>query len=831
MATIVQLRSSTEERALRSGEFSLLPDIIALPRIMSQPANNFVQYTWIENVINGIPNYQNIKIKDNTITILSGTEFSIGIRSVDLSNVANINDTANLSYKWKRDDSYIYELNSLNNGIGSETFMVLQNNSVTTLSGKYVCEVSNAFGTVETEPFNINVIDPLSYPKFYNNLILNGDGDGGLDGWIADQGIRTLPFSPSTGVVRSFGSMRLAGFRGLFLNYDSGESSPSEFGGDAQFFFTQDNHSFLFYNWHTWRSNLSIGTNYLNINVKQNLRDFISPLGLWDWHVFCNEGQMCQIIPNEDIFAPYIYGAQEFASFFPGIRWMDRYNKNGIESISLHSEMNNTTTNYFTRDRILFEKFGGTADVSMNQTINLSDISEFIDGEVYGVKYTTSQFFAYVGAGITGYKIRVNDIIDGIKEFNYYIGDAETVYNAVVMPIPSAIPDPEKGRYYFTSPEFVYKKYNIAKDSDIEIIPIVDDTTAIKLEYKDEFDKVLKTEYIDGPDVTDVWAIKEKVYFPLTLYGLFRFIKPNGDNPIKVFGQTYTTTEALKPLFNDSNAGLFKDGINNTAANSISDKNAKFLLNKYNFKYNNLVYPADSDGNGPYFINLAERDRRANGRSSGVDRAIDDHGAAAMFGVGRDIKIPYKTRSVKISVKFTHKSEIIKDNSPELKSWDSQEIYSYEYGQNSGIGRVLSAYGNPRCAISKIKFIVAVNDMSISEKYTSFSIPPADKSVLGLEKQKYTIADAFNNVTKPDFNYTISAQLLQNINIEPLNTTNPLIQVTDANTLQQIIESQNQIIDPSSVVIPQDESELSDLESEGYSDGAFDDQESTVIEP
>ena len=56
---------------------------------------------------------------------------------------------------------------------------------------------------------------------------------------------------------------------------------------------------------------------------------------------------------------------------------------------------------------------------------------------------------------------------------------------------------------------------------------------------------------------------------------------------------------------------------------------------------------------------------------------------AAMFGVGRNTIIPPGTKSIKVSVTFTHTSDIQRDTTPEMKSWTSQEIYSNEYGLES----------------------------------------------------------------------------------------------------------------------------------------------------
>ena len=60
----------------------------------------------------------------------------------------------------------------------------------------------------------------------------------------------------------------------------------------------------------------------------------------------------------------------------------------------------------------------------------VADLADAIDGNAYGIKHISSQFFAYIGTGITGYQIKARVRKDATepfieKTFNYYIGDSE----------------------------------------------------------------------------------------------------------------------------------------------------------------------------------------------------------------------------------------------------------------------------------------------------------------------------------------------------------------------------------------------------------------------
>ncbi len=749
MTKTVTLKPYSEDKALRAGDFSLMPINPQGPVIVSQPLKNFIQTTWIEGVQRGVPRYQTIKPTFNTVNVLEGTEFSFGFRVMDPSNVNDFSDISNLSYIWKRDDSHLYELNKLNNGLGVNSILIQSSDSKAGLTGRYVCEISNRFGTIETEPIDINVIDPLAHPKMYKNLILNGDGEGGLDGWQGDPEIITSPFLQQSTLNNVYGSFKLGGM--IIWSQDVLYNKSEEGGEDlskttplnipADFYFCSGDSGFLFHPLYQrrWREQPT----FQQPGVKTNI-DGLGYDTAWIGSFIPN------IVNNEDYFT----GNYRQAAFFPGTAWMDTWNKNQ-STIGLNSEFASNTSTYFTRDKLKFIKFNGKPNAFMSQVVDLSEAADFIDGAVYGVKYTTSQFFAYVGAGITGYKIKLKTA-DGDQTFNYYIGDTEHLYDRFYQTRNLAFPEVRaKG--------LGNKKYKVLPDSPIEITPIVDDQVSITLDYYDEFGRVLKTETINGPNETDVWAIKEKVYFPLSLLPLFLFVQPN-HNPITVFGQTYTTTDALLPLFTEpasGNTGLLD--FTKSVPSSLTDVTARFLLNKYNPKTNTILST---------FPDVPSVQKRS----------VEEYGAAAMFGVGKNIIVPFKTRSVNITVAFKHKSDIIYDMSPELKGWTGDTIYSNEMGQSTGVSARLAEYGNSRSAITKMKFLLGPNEIEISDKYATYSLPPANRTVLGLQKAKYNVPNAFNSAVRTDFNYERDYLVNPGTLPDPIKPASPFILSKDLAT-------------------------------------------------
>ena len=935
-----------------SSPFSLLPPNETPPTIVRQPIDMVQQTTWISRYEQSTPIFQAIQPKQNRVVMLQGTAFSLEALASDPSNADVLNQPSKLSYKWKRDESLLVDFSK---GVGKTKLTINRPECVPSKSGMYVCEVTNQYGTTSTTAVSVEIIDPDNHPKLYKNLIVNGDGSGGTDGWEVQGGIRSEAFQEHLAFAKNFASFQLGGLITFKKDREEANLLPPKFR------FSNGSHYGLFFPWYLKR--YKEDSTFRDINVQSPASRVLN-----NDESYISEGILPQILPNEDYGAPNA----KVAGFFPGPLWMDKYNKNSNpEQINLNTEIHQKNLTYLTRDKLRFVNTGGTTQASLSQTVDVSDLADAIDGNAYGIKYLTSQFFAYVGTGITGYQIKARVRKETTepfveKTFNYYIGDSEAykkmfaqdayknikteyaegpngpyisyedlakTYNpntlgldaiekadqyaqtvpklqkeledlvaeqaqletdipivteelkdlhkennrrltaliagatvlvgalaymmvvlapvilglgglvstmsaatgfisftaaaatatvastfvgglaALAVPVTryigykrdeslkeldkllkeerlsllrdALIPakqaevaqatteldalDKKKWLVLVEQQAFfqaqIERSYLLEDKSNIEITPITSDTTEIVLEYLDRNGSSLKEERIKGPSSLDIWAVKEKVFFPLTLHPLFTFLRPSSFDAnvtIRVLGQKYTTTNVLRPFFTREEigrgTGLLSQGIKSlkddatfSTLNSyefptpVQDKNALFLLRKYNFAQWGAAYPPDNED---YALPNSVRKYT-------TQNAVLDQGAAAMFGVGRNVILPTRTRSIRVKVIFSHNSSILEDVTANLKGWSDSEIYSDVYGQTSGTSQRLIEYGNPRCGITAIKLLLAVNDIAVDDKHVTYSIPPASSTALGLLYNRYKDPNAFNSADIPTFDYKI----------------------------------------------------------------------------
>jgi len=402
--------------------FNLLPTDLIPPFIVKQPITNIKQTTWLASnnttevgttEARAEIKYQQIKPKQNIVNVLQGTVIEFGIDIVDNSLPSNPNIPNVISYVWKKDGAPISQLNNLNSRRGTSSVKLTSDIQTT---GEYLCEVSNLYGTTTSAPFKINAIDPYEHPKLYKNLITNGSGERGLTGWTTDRDIKTLPFHTpkfDKNIEPQFSSFRIGGI------------TADEYGGILpEFRFSIGNHYGMFHRLYTKRKAVA---NVLNEAFGEPYIKGISAGNALDGHErwYSEGGSIPQIIPNEDYD---LNNHNTTAGFFPGLAWMDKYNKNDTYKIvGLTQEYSDAPSPfYFTRDKIKFINKGGKAETSLTQTVDLTDIADIIDGNAYGITHATGQFFAYVGAGITDYKIKFQE--ESKTEpttTNYYVADYE----------------------------------------------------------------------------------------------------------------------------------------------------------------------------------------------------------------------------------------------------------------------------------------------------------------------------------------------------------------------------------------------------------------------
>lgn len=809
----VKMAPPTQEIALRSGEFFLMPDLPNAPVISSQPTSNIAQYTWIEKYddVTKDPIFQPLKERFGTYTVVKGTSVGWNIFTTDPSNINSFSSDENLKFVWKKDGTPVFEVNSIQNGKGVPGILLEGSSTTLSATGRYICEVSNQYGTAVTEPIDLQVVDPYNNPKLFRNLIQNGSAEKGLTNWVVEPDITSTTFLESNALTGNYASLP------RFSYYDF-KAKKSTGWPAVDFKFCQGGPSSLFYNfWRDWKSK---DTTLEIRNIKGEPSKYLE-----GWATWLLKSYPSNIVPNEDI------GDYKYAAFYPGMVWMDRYNKNqGNGQIGLYEESENQVLNYFTRKNIKFKKFGGTPTTKMSQIIDIVDVSEYVDGSVAGVRHLSAQFFAYVGAGITRYQIKATTV-GGEQIFNWYVLDAEDFYKRITKNEDNRIP--------------------LIKDSVIEIIPIVDDQTSIDIIVRDFGGRPIQMETIKGPDAADVFAIKEKVYLPISLYPVVDLFIAN-NNAIKVFGQTYTTTAALGSLmspnpevpnsqrigttygirfdaqpiasgnnkliafskvadlinvpvsdvvkaaynldtielsaeFYNKELDVYLDlqkqinellGIQTTLIEiplygqilqtgddvratdirwsdlEVMDRNAAFFIQKLAFP--EPGQPTEPLNARPWIPSPIVEDwseyEKTNAKRT--IKAYEEQGAAAMFGVGKTITLQKGARTIEVIVNFIHNSDVLEDDQPEIKGWKSQEIYYNSFGQSTGNSPRALKYGAPRCGITKIKLQLIPNNTEISTKYVSYSLPPSNATVLGLQKQRL-FQDVHNTATPGPFIYDL----------------------------------------------------------------------------
>ena len=506
-----RLTTKPADEALRVGSFQLLPINPAPPVITSHPIRNFQQKTWESPDPEGRFTLQSIDPVLDTFVIRKNTAISFAVFAYDPSNVNNPNDLSNLTYVWKRNNQPLFQFNKQNNYKGTNTIEFTREQATEIIIGEYVCEISNEYGTTTTIPLVVEVIDIESHPSLYVNVLSNGDGDGGMDAWDDEMGLVSTQTCGKT--------------------YDvAGDSTLGEFTiatGSMEikqypFYFTTVGKTNLFYPmYEKWLS--------ANSNVG-DITQPAFPTEIPQWMYWYNTStQASNIIANEDL-SHYDPNTETPQGFFPGAAWIDEYNRNESTSqVPLKHEMNieNNMLTYFTRNPI---QFGESATAKFTQRVELPNLANLIQGKVAGVGNLTSQFFAYVGIAISRFVIRAT--VDGEQnEYSWYVRDLATFRGSLEQ-----------------EPSSETKKVIPDEGTAIEIVPITDDQTEIEIKFIDQSEKTLKKQVIKGPVIQDLWAVKEKVNFPLTLFPIFQFFENNA-NPIQVFGRTYTTTTALTPFF------------------------------------------------------------------------------------------------------------------------------------------------------------------------------------------------------------------------------------------------------------------------------------------
>ena len=684
----VLIKTIASDDALRSSDFALLPTNEKPPVITSHPLRNFYQLTWGSISRTGKFTLKTVQPILDTFTIRKGTAIEWSLYCVDPSNLSNINDTSNVKFVWKRNGYELHSFNRQNGGRGVSTIQYSKEQSTEEIEGEYTCEVSNQIGTTTSVPFSIRILDLDNSRQLYTNLIINGDADGGLEGWTNNDGnVITVPgrdkvlFNQNT--ITSYSEYYPISTGSNYL-----PRTPFRFN-------TKIPDNYLFYKgYKTWLD----ATNGQLLDYSINTETIQDNFPKWlKWSSFT---QRASVIPNED----FQRTSNTRQGFFPGPNYIDRYNRNPIRDIGLSVELgdNSRPLNYFTRTNLQFNQNPTT---EFSQTIPLTGLESLIQGTVGGVGNLTAQIFAYIGIALSRCTIRV--IVGGVAvDYNWLIHDLDTYRKYLSgVEIPKIVPD---------------------TGTPIEIIQHTDDTTTLNLEILDTSDNIIKTEKIKGPQALDLWAVKEKIDFALTLFPIFAFFE-NRSNPIQVFGQTYTNTSALSDLFRAEGSTGFLDKSNINKLN-VRDINANFLAKRY------------GDILRAEYGDIWEDQIKVN--PIGQKRALYDLGIQAFFGVGAAVDLPSTTSKIRLAVQFTNTSPSLTDSTPETKGWTEADIYNTVFSVSSttaagGIATTtnpLYKYGEPRCAITKIKVQIVPDRDIASPKHTTYALPPASSTVSGIAR-------------------------------------------------------------------------------------------------
>jgi len=114
--------------------------------------------------------------------------------------------------------------------------------------------------------------------------------------------------------------------------------------------------------------------------------------------------------------------------------------------------------------------------------------------------------------------------------------------------------------------------------------------------------------------------------------------------------------------------------------------------------------------------------------------------------LGQNFTIPPKTRSIKLTVKFSHNSRAFSDESPSTADWTYDDIYA-EHLQDG----LLYQYNNPRIGATQIKLLLGVNRITRGSTYPTYYVQP---NHIWKVNKSYLSRDIHNETAKVIYNFT-----------------------------------------------------------------------------
>jgi hypothetical protein len=686
-------------------DFRLYPKSQLEPIFEDLPINVFKQTKWVQEYESPI-NYKLKKIYPigNRIGMLEGTAWELTMPAIDPSNLLNPADDDGITYVWKRDGSVLYEFSSQNNLKGTKTIAITSESCTRDISGVYEIEATNRYGTTTSEQIVVDVINLDYHPYLFKNLLVNGSGEKGLDEWTTDQDIITRPYSNDNRNQWSIPNEVYA------INY----SSPytTEFG------FSYYSNETALARWFDWARDFSAS---FDPNVTT-----LAWYNRWIIKTF----PPC-LVPTDG-------GTKGFQdSFFPSWDYIDTYNDNlGLYRLD---NIVSTSKKYITRDKIKFAIYGGKAKSLAYQDIDVSEISGIVDGETYGIDRLVAHFFAYIGIGISTYDIEyvdattdklVRENIIPVNQYRYKVG--------TLRGRPSLIPMYDNPNNWenvvSTYNETIRNKYaaKIKENTPINLIPVCYDKTDIRLDFISVGGEVISSETIQGPTEKDIWAVKEKFFLPFHIANLYGWCTDASTQEFRVYSQSYTSISAVRNV--DGASGAPKD----VHAEYVK-KYYYPLLDFWNVpRRNGSETSLTSDTNDEGNVARIEEAINHYGLSKsfvqqfgnvtiplwwieGITDMRFDKGAAAFFGIQRDVVVPKGTRIIRANIIFNHNSEILYETNPRSKGWSEQEIY-YDQFTRAEASPQLVAYSYPRCGVTAMHISLHPNNVEKSDKYNTYML-------------------------------------------------------------------------------------------------------------
>jgi hypothetical protein len=730
------------KRGTNVDNFELLRTREQAPIIITNPIDATIQtkYRFPDGSL------QPVTPLNGTVYLLKGTPFSIAVGALDPSNVTDITNTSELTYHWKLNDNSIYSANNQNRGKGTTTLQYRASQATVDLNGILTCEVTNEYGTTVTPAMTIQIVDPETTPLYYENLIANGSGEAGTDGWVVSDQIQTSDFINGILECDNFASIEPA---------IGGESDPTMYEQKLNtrlpFKFCRE-------------------SNWANFNRFITDPDFPQAYGWW-WRY-----KKPNLIQNEHPWDP-------FASFFPSLQYVDEFNANegkyGLKATF------GVVGSYFGRKELAFQKDGEPTTATMTQTIDLNNYQAQIDGYVNGIDTTPGRFFCYVGVGLDKYEYKLyvggtneytpEAIVPGAGEIipenpqlwqeiyqelpgvwsllgpDARINATNDIYlNAGGTFIPNVIAATnEELKQYNTfilsaadlirlANGEIYNKINFTTVTRIDIIPKIHNRANIEVQAVLENGSTQSLVNLNGPGELELMAVKERV---LLSYMVNRTIGK---------AATLNTVNKVPVYLLDTKLCEIGPGSRRYNEDYITEQLGS---------YPNEFYGLDSN--------------------TVPDKEIgSDRGVQAFFAIGANFNVPKLTRSLKVVVNMQHSSRAYNNQAPEtgIVSWQESMLYAEHAGSVDANGAFYKA-STPKIAVTQMKLTLYDNGYSRGPLHANYFIPPSNilnENLKFLQKRGFddSQAPSYVFIGKPNsFTYPVTETSAERVSIQMISSS------------------------------------------------------------